>query len=140
MKPLHTTGWTEQAVQIIINKICQKLNIPELTIMPLSEERAIRENALGIYVGKKNGFYQALLLDEADMKTALHELVHHIQHCLDYDVDTPHDNTFTSASSRMVTTIRKLFGKDAFIANPSILRSMYSNNCESAWKFDKIKK
>ena len=140
MKTLHSLGWSEQSVQIIINILCDEMEIPELTVMPLNHEIAINENLLGYYAGNTKGFYQMRILAENDMKTALHELCHHVQHCFSMEPNTPHDNTFSKATRKVVKTIRKKFGHKYFPGDHSLLRTRFSHNCESHYIFDEIKK
>jgi len=136
MENIIRRNFSEENVQRIINVICEKLNIPSMTIFPYTIEEAKKEKAVAMYKEKYKGFkYIALLLDESDIIVALHELGHHVQNCMyrdDYVWDTVHGHTFTKSLNIIKRTIVKTFGKSSFPQDASILRrsNHHSTKCD----------
>lgn len=122
-KKLFERKFTEIQIQNICNIICNKLNIPEVQILPLEKEYYDYKYTKGIYDGKCKGFYRIRLKNESDIKTVLHELCHHVQMIFYHDeYETPHDKTFTKALGRVTTILRKTFGKEIYPYSSSVLR------------------
>lgn len=135
-----SNNFSEEDVQRIIYVVCRQLDVPDMVIMPMSHEYALKNKCVGMYYEKSNGFsHVTKLLDESCLTVALHELGHHLQVLMyqeNYDQENgAHCQTFGLACGRIATAMRKAFGKKAFPYTPSILRRIGHNNtkCDKVW-------
>jgi len=125
---MHTKTYTEAEVQIIVDLVCEELEIAPCAIYPLSsiEAKFALENGidlLGLYCGFEGGCYRIELKDEANLRVALHEVAHHYQNLRTAYADgthTPHDGTFTTGCKSVTKAMKKIFKE--WEPNSSFLR------------------
>lgn len=140
MKRFFDIDFTEGQVQLIINKLCDHFEIPQMHILPMTTRAAKSDNCVAIYYDNVKGYGpSALMLDESDMITALHELGHHLQYFIYEDCRndvSAHSSTYTLAISKITTACKKLFGKDRYPYKAGVLRRCGHNNtkCDKVYK------
>lgn len=101
------TNKNERTIQLISNSITNTLRIASTTIKT-NKSILKTQGALGIYNGKTSQGFLIELSNESDVKTAIHEIIHHAQECLFNGKDI-HGKTFNKASILVTEILNKKF-------------------------------